>query len=57
MKKDIVRVEFTLYGDDWPVEAFTEEIGIKPTRCYKKGIHLNPILVGLKRFGVSRQRI
>lgn len=37
MKKDIARVEFTLYGDEWPVEAFTEEIGIEPARCYKKG--------------------
>lgn len=42
MKKDIVRVEFTLYGDDWPVEAFTEEIGIKPTTCYKKGDTYKP---------------
>lgn len=28
---------FTLYGDDFPLEEFTEEMGISPTEAYRKG--------------------
>ncbi|XKH49497.1 DUF4279 domain-containing protein [Chryseomicrobium palamuruense] len=28
---------FTLYGDDFPLEEFTEEMGISPTEAYRQG--------------------
>lgn len=31
------RSYFTLYGEDFPLEEFTEEMGISPTKAYRQG--------------------
>ncbi|OZS77431.1 hypothetical protein CF394_11350 [Tetzosporium hominis] len=31
------RSYFTLYGEDFPLEVFTEEMGISPTKAYRQG--------------------
>ncbi|MEO4054349.1 DUF4279 domain-containing protein [Solibacillus sp. CAU 1738] len=37
MEKDIVSIRFSLVADEWPIDKFTEEIGIVPTEAYKIG--------------------
>jgi hypothetical protein len=32
-----VKVYFSLYGDDFPIDYVTESLGIEPTNTYKKG--------------------
>lgn len=37
LDKTQVKVYFSLYGDDFPIDNVTEILGIKPTNSYKKG--------------------
>ena len=30
-------VEFSMYGDEFPIDYVTKELGIEPTETYKKG--------------------
>lgn len=52
MNKTQVKVYFSLYGDDFPIDNVTESLGIEPTNSYKKGDvilrKLNPNVVSAK---------
>jgi hypothetical protein len=37
MEKTNVKVYFSVKADDFSIEDFTNELGIKPTRAYRKG--------------------
>lgn len=37
MEKEVVSIRFSLVADEWPIDKFTEEIGIVPTEAYKIG--------------------
>lgn len=37
MNKDTAFIQFSIVADEWPIDRFTEELGIKPTEAYKKG--------------------
>lgn len=37
MLKDSVQIRFSLVADEWPIDEFTEKIGITPTELYKIG--------------------
>jgi hypothetical protein len=37
LDKTQVKVYFSLFGDDFPIDYVTELLGIKPTNSYKKG--------------------
>ncbi|WP_431028955.1 DUF4279 domain-containing protein [Lysinibacillus sp. LZ02] len=37
MEKDTAYIRFTLVADEWPVDEFTQKIGIQPTESYKLG--------------------
>ncbi|WP_056832003.1 DUF4279 domain-containing protein [Psychrobacillus sp. FJAT-21963] len=37
MEKDCAFIRFSLVADEWPIDAFTTEIGILPTEAYKIG--------------------
>lgn len=37
LKADYVFIRFSLVADEWPIEAFTTEIGIIPTEAFKIG--------------------
>lgn len=37
MNKDTAFIQFSIVADEWPIDKFTEELGIKPTEAYKKG--------------------
>ncbi|QIZ08141.1 DUF4279 domain-containing protein [Priestia megaterium] len=37
MNKTQVKVYFSLYGDDFPIDYVTESLGIEPTNTYKMG--------------------
>lgn len=37
MNKDTAFIQFSIVADEWPIDKFTEELGIKPTEEYKKG--------------------
>ncbi|MEK5481803.1 DUF4279 domain-containing protein [Viridibacillus sp. FSL R5-0888] len=37
MERDCVFIRFSIVADVWPIEAFTNEIGINPTEAYKIG--------------------
>jgi hypothetical protein len=52
LNKTQVKVYFSLYGDDFPIDNVTESLGIEPTNSYKKGDvilrKLNPNVVSTK---------
>ena len=35
LKADCVFIRFSLVADEWPIEAFTTEIGLTPTEAFK----------------------
>ncbi|MCR8842638.1 DUF4279 domain-containing protein [Paenibacillus sp. SC116] len=37
MEKTKVKAYFSLFGDDFPLDVVTEQLGIKPTMAYRKG--------------------
>lgn len=37
LKADCVFIRFSLVADEWPIEAFTTEIGLTPTEAFKIG--------------------
>ncbi len=37
MDKTNVKVYFSAVADEFPIDDFTETLGIQPTRTYKKG--------------------
>ena len=37
MEKNRVRVYFSLFGDDFPIDDITEKLEVTPTETYKKG--------------------
>lgn len=37
LERDCVFIRFSIVADVWPIEAFTNEIGINPTEAYKIG--------------------
>jgi Domain of unknown function (DUF4279) len=37
LDKTQVKVYFTIYGDDFPIDYVTESLGIEPTNSYNKG--------------------
>ncbi|KQU15268.1 hypothetical protein ASG65_27500 [Bacillus sp. Leaf13] len=41
MKKTQVRVYFSLFGDEFPIDEVTDRLGIIPTLTYKKGELIN----------------
>ncbi|MBK5458235.1 DUF4279 domain-containing protein [Peribacillus sp. TH27] len=41
MKKTQVRVYFSLFGDEFPIDEVTDRLGITPTLTYKKGELIN----------------
>jgi len=52
LNKTQVKVYFSLYGGDFPIDKVTESLGIKPTNSYKKGDVIvrmpNPNIVSTK---------
>jgi hypothetical protein len=37
LEKTQVKVYFTIFGDDFPIDVFTQKLGISPTHSYTKG--------------------
>ena len=51
MNKTQVMVEFSLYGDDFPIDYVTKKMEIEPTETYKKGDLIetfNPKVISIK---------
>lgn len=38
MNKDTAFIQFSIVADEWPINKFTEELGIKPKKHIKREI-------------------